>query len=141
MDKVTIFHEKCHSLYIKELLKLLLPGLDIVIISLDNLVFLISPDFYQDEPDVFHQRNMTSLPLLNTRDHPRFFLSGSCCSIFFILCRVLWITVCLIFYYSIVRPSSINGFRLPFINIVNPHLLNETVFVLTISADIRNARH
>jgi hypothetical protein len=45
MDKVTIFHEKCHSLYIKELFKLLLPGLDIVIISLDDLVVLISPDF------------------------------------------------------------------------------------------------
>ena len=84
---------------------------------------------------------MTSLPFLGTRDHPRFCLSGSCCSIFFILCRVLWITVCLIFYYSIIRPSSIDGFWLPFINIVNPHLMNETVFVLTISADIRNARH
>ena len=44
IDKVTIFHEKCHSLYIKELLKLLLSGLDIVIISLDELVFLISPN-------------------------------------------------------------------------------------------------
>ena len=54
IDKVTIFHEKCHSLYIKELLKLLLSGLDIVIISLDELVFLISPNVCQDEPDVFH---------------------------------------------------------------------------------------
>jgi hypothetical protein len=43
--------------------------------------------------------------------------------------------------YSIIRPSSIDGFWLPFIGIVNPHLLNEAVFVLTISADIRNARH
>jgi hypothetical protein len=41
-------------LYKKELFKLLLSGLDIVIISLDDLVFLISPNFYQDEPDVFH---------------------------------------------------------------------------------------
>jgi hypothetical protein len=31
-------------LYIKEWLKLLLSGLDIVIISLDELVFLISPN-------------------------------------------------------------------------------------------------
>jgi hypothetical protein len=38
-------------------------------------------------------------------------------------------------------PSSIDGFWLPFISIVNPHLLNEAVFVFTISADIRNARH
>jgi hypothetical protein len=45
IDKVTIIHEKCHSLYIKELFKLLLSGLDIVIISLDDLVFLISPKF------------------------------------------------------------------------------------------------
>jgi hypothetical protein len=37
---------KCHSLYKKELFKLLLSGLDIVIISLDDLVFLISPNFY-----------------------------------------------------------------------------------------------
>jgi hypothetical protein len=44
IDKVTIFHGKCHSLYIKELLKLLLSGLDIVIISLDDLMFLISPN-------------------------------------------------------------------------------------------------
>jgi len=44
IDKVTIFHGKCHSLYIKELFKLLLSGLDIVIISLDDLVFLISPN-------------------------------------------------------------------------------------------------
>jgi len=43
IDKVTIFHEKCHSLYIKELFKLLLSGLDIVIISIDDLVFHISP--------------------------------------------------------------------------------------------------
>ena len=61
---------------------------------------------------------------------------------FIIVCIVLWITVCLIFFYhSIIRPSSIDGFWLPFISIVNPHLLIEAVFVLTISADIRNARH
>ena len=45
------------------------------------------------------------------------------------------------FNHSIIRPSSIDGFWLPFISILNPHLLNEAVFVLTISADIRNARH
>jgi hypothetical protein len=54
VDKVTFcdrqnhyISRKCHSLYKKELFKLLLSGLDIVIISLDDLVFLISPNFYQ----------------------------------------------------------------------------------------------
>ena len=72
IDKVTIFHEKCYSLYVKELLKLLLSGLDMVIISLDDLVSYITElltrrtrRFPLEEQDIFtlpeHQRSSTIL--------------------------------------------------------------------------------
>ena len=70
IDKVTIFHEKCYSLYVKELLKLLLSGLDMVIMSLGvsyitECLTRRTRRFPLEEQDIFtlpeHQRSSTIL--------------------------------------------------------------------------------